>query len=76
MTGTAERLRPYAFHLGQQVRLRGFPATVRQRLRTGAGHAMYEVHLAGEPASRHVMEDGLQAIERAAAMLDRKLEAA
>lgn len=64
MSSTAERLRPFSFHIGQDVRLRGFPATIHQRLRTGAGRAMYAVHLAGEPASRHVMEDGLSAAEQ------------
>lgn len=63
---TTPRLRPFAFHIGQTVNLRGFPATITQRLRTATGRAMYAVHLAGEPASRHVMEDGLFAAEQEA----------
>lgn len=64
MTLAAPRLRPFAYHIGQTVSLRGMPATVTARLRTFAGHAMYEVHLAGEPSARHVMEDGLSAAEQ------------
>ncbi|MCW5706115.1 hypothetical protein [Shinella sp.] len=58
------RLRAFLFHVGQDVLLRGFPATIHQRLRTATGRAMYAVLLAGEPACRHVMEDGLQAADQ------------
>ncbi|WP_432344836.1 hypothetical protein WMC41_16265 [Shinella yambaruensis] len=64
MTLAAPRLRPFEFHVGQDVRLRGFQATVTRRLRTATGRAMYAVQLAGEPGTRHVMEDGLQATEQ------------
>jgi hypothetical protein len=60
---TTPRLRPYAYHVGQTVSLLGFPATVHNRLRTHAGRAMYVIQLAGEPACRHILEDGLQAAE-------------
>lgn len=60
---TAPRLRPFAFHVGQTVSLRGFPATVTARLRTAAGRAMYVIQLAGEPACRHILEEGLVAAE-------------
>ena len=64
---TTPRLRPFSFHVGQDVRLRGFQATVHQRLRTAAGRAMYAVHLAGEPACRHVLEEAIDAAEQVAA---------
>lgn len=61
---SAPRLRPFAFNVGQQVALRGFQATVHARLRTATGRAVYAVHLAGEPADRHVLEEALQAYEQ------------
>lgn len=63
MSARPPRLRPFSFRIGQAVYLRGFPATITQRLRTAAGRAMYVVQLAGEPAGRHILEDGLQAAE-------------
>ncbi|HEV7246763.1 MAG TPA: hypothetical protein VGN93_07205 [Shinella sp.] len=54
----------YRFAVGQPVSLCGYPAAVRSRLRTAAGRALYVVQLAGEPGTRHVMEDGLQATEQ------------
>lgn len=53
----------YRFAVGQPVSLCGFPATVTRRLRTAAGRATYAVLLAGEPASRHVLEEAIDAVE-------------
>ncbi|MCA0343252.1 MAG: hypothetical protein LCH99_26420 [Proteobacteria bacterium] len=64
MTLAAPRLRSFSFHIGQDVRLRGFQATVTRRLRTATGRAMYAVQLAGEPAYRHVLEEAIDAAEQ------------
>lgn len=63
MTATSPRLRPYRFAEDQPVLLGGdLPAVVRRRLRTFAGHALYQIELTGETAGRPfrtAMEDGL-----------------
>lgn len=50
----------FRFAVGQHVSLCGFQATVHDRLRSAAGHALYRVQLAGELFTRTVMEDGLE----------------
>lgn len=63
MTVTSPRLRRFRFAEDQPVLLGGdLPAVVRGRLRTFAGHALYQIELTGETAGRPfrtVMEDGL-----------------
>lgn len=63
MTTTSPRLRPFRFAEDQPVLLGGdLPAVIRGRLRTFAGHALYQIELTGETAGRPfrtVMEDGL-----------------
>jgi hypothetical protein len=62
------RLRPFKFTEGQPVLLGGaLPAVIRGRLRTFAGHALYQIELTGETAgrpNRAVMEDGLVPISK------------
>jgi hypothetical protein len=63
MTATPPRLRPFRFTEDQPVLLGGdVSAVIRGRLRTFAGHALYQIELTGDNAGRPyrtVMEDGL-----------------